>query len=349
VSEKQPTIEEWRRLYSAAQRVGELAPWDWMLEDEIFGVQNPDSGEIGFVSVMGAAGEHYSIAIYPGADALYDFLELEEAAREGRGEGIPAERVLEIPQLQASFEDRDALQKEDREVIKKLNLKFRGANNWPLFRTYSPGLFPWFLSSSEARFLTLALEQLLDVAPRFRDDDSILYGEADDDFLVRTPVRQNGKITWEDKIVRVPQPPLKTITPATLSETQLKALERLPRSNRVFELDLKMMPMPVREKKERPYFPYLLLIVDSESSFVLGVHLLEPTPSLGEMRARLPLEVAPRLATLGGLPGAIAVRNEMIADLLSHLAAELEIRIEMSPKLPALDEAIESMESMMRR
>ena len=49
------------------------------------------------------------------------------------------------------------------------------------------GMFPWFLTSSEARFLTIALEQLLDVAPRVRDDEDVLCGEEDDEFLVRVP------------------------------------------------------------------------------------------------------------------------------------------------------------------
>ena len=57
---------------------------------------------------------------------------------------VVAGRVLEIPQLQASFEDRGHLQKEDRDVIKKLGLKFRGANSWPMFRNYAPECSPGF-------------------------------------------------------------------------------------------------------------------------------------------------------------------------------------------------------------
>jgi len=38
------------------------------------------------------------------------------------------------------FEDRDGLDKQDREVIKKLGLKFRGAHAWPMFCSYRPGM-----------------------------------------------------------------------------------------------------------------------------------------------------------------------------------------------------------------
>ena len=46
----------WRRLYEAAIQVKELAPWEWMFEDEVFGVQDPETGKLGFVSVMGQGG-----------------------------------------------------------------------------------------------------------------------------------------------------------------------------------------------------------------------------------------------------------------------------------------------------
>jgi hypothetical protein len=346
MSEQTPTLDEWRRLYAAAAQVKKLAPWDWMIEDEIFGAQNPESGEIGFVSVMGAAGEHFAIALYPNADALYDFLELEEQGRQGLlGDAGPT-RVLEIPQLQASFEDRDQLQKEDREIIKKLELKFRGQNEWPMFRSYAPGMFPWFLNSAEARFLTLALEQLLEVAPRLRDDDSILFGEDDDDFLVRTSRQENGRLVWEDKITRVPEPPEKTITPAALDPQLLESLKQLPKTNRVIELELAMLPMPVREKKGRPFFPYALMIVEAQSGMILATDLMEPTPSLEAMRAELPLKLAAHLANWGGIPRMAAVRAETTASLLAPLAAELGIHIKQAPRLPGLDEALNFMMRM---
>ena len=58
--DKTPTLEEWHKLYDALSRVKELAPWEFMVEIDVFGVQNPETDEVGFVSVMGALGEHYS-------------------------------------------------------------------------------------------------------------------------------------------------------------------------------------------------------------------------------------------------------------------------------------------------
>lgn len=298
------------------------------------------------MSVMGAGGEHFAVTLYQGADALYDFLALSEAGRDGRADRIGAERVLEIPQLQASFEDRGRLQKEDRDIIKKLGLKFRGASSWPMFRNYAPGMFPWFLTSSEARFLTTALEQLLDVAHRVRDDEDVLWGEGDDDFLVRVPRVEKARLVWEDKIMRVPEPELKEAAPAPLDPQLLESLKQLPEVTNVIEIELTMLPMPVREKKDRPFFPYLLMLVEASSGVILGNDMLQPLPSLDAMRAEFPTKVAGHLLQLGVKPLKIAVRTETTARSLAPLAEELGIRIKLSPRLPALDEALEFMGRM---
>jgi hypothetical protein len=51
MTELQPTLNDWRRLYQAAMSFKEIAPWEWMAETDVFGVQDPERGEIGFVSV----------------------------------------------------------------------------------------------------------------------------------------------------------------------------------------------------------------------------------------------------------------------------------------------------------
>jgi hypothetical protein len=340
VTEKTPIAEEWTRLYATARRVKEMAPWEWMNEDDVFGVRNPERDEIGFVSVMGAGGEHFAIALYQGAGALYDFLALSEEVGDGPGDMIMAERVLEIPQLQASFEDRGHLQKEDRDIIKKLDLKFRGAHSWPMFRNYAPGMFPWFLTSSEARFLTTALEQLLDVAPRVRDDEKILSGERDYDFLVRVPRVEKGRLVWEDKIMRVPEPDEKEATPAPIDPQLLESLKQMPEVTNVIEIEATMLPLPAREKKDRPFFPYLLMLVDANSGVILGSDMLSPLPSLDAMRAELPIKVAGHLLRLGVKPVKITVRTVTTARSLALLAEELGIRIKLSPELPGIDAAL---------
>jgi len=340
----EPSLQEWRHLYEAAIRAKELAPWDWMNEVDIFGVENPETGDLGFVSVMGALGEHYAVGVYLGSWALYEFWSLVEA-----GPKAPPERILEIPQLQASFEDRTGLRVEDREIIKKLGLRFRGRGAWPLFRSWRPGFVPWYLEAHEARFLTTALLQLLDVAPRFREDRSLLEISDDDVYLVRALRREGGAQVWEDRRVQVPPPPPRQIE-IILDQRLLQSLQKVTRSVAALEVDLSMIPEGMRDTpQERPYYAYNLLIVEPQSSFVLGTELLAPAPTLEAMWGQVPQRLAQQLLRVGILPEEIRVRSPLLRQLLQPLAQELGIRLKPVKSLRSLDSVQREMLSFLRR
>jgi hypothetical protein len=69
-----PSHPETKTLCNLAAEIKELAPWKWMQETDIFGVEDPDTGAIGFVSIMGNVGEYEAIAVYPGAEGIYGFI-----------------------------------------------------------------------------------------------------------------------------------------------------------------------------------------------------------------------------------------------------------------------------------
>jgi hypothetical protein len=336
-----PSPEEARELYRVAARVKELAPWEWMDESAVFGVQDPETGETGFVSVMGMAGEHFAVAVYLGAEGLYGILDFASAEVT-----TTPEQLLDIPQLQASFENRDLLDKKDRDLIKKLGLKFRGAHAWPMFRSYGPGLMPWFVTAGEARLLTHALAQTLEVAPRVKDDPDILWAEDDEDgetYLVRVPQRQGDGLAWEDRMVRVPPPERETVA-ATLPDAELLGqLKQLPRRALELEIDLRSLPTGVGERGERPYRPYMLMLADGKSGLIVGVELLKPEPSLAEMRGQVPTKLAQWLAQAGVVPGEISVRSELLLEMLEPFARTLDIKLRQTDFLPAIDEAVDSM------
>ncbi len=180
------------------------------------------------------------------------------------------------------------MHKKDREVIKELGLKFRGRHAWPMFRSYRPSFAPWFIEAEEARFLAYALDQLLDVAPRFRDDLSLLESsEEDESYLVRVPRREDGTLVWEDRLMDVP-PPEPSSIPIEMDLQALEDLEQLPSSRNKLEMDFFMFPAPVGEKNARPYFPYMLLTVDTQSGMILGNELLKPDPSMEAMWGSIP-------------------------------------------------------------
>ena len=77
MEDKNVSPQQWRELYNAAIELKKLKPWEWMWDSEIFGVQNPETGEVGYCCVMGRGGEHYAMAVYdlPGMNEVRAHME----------------------------------------------------------------------------------------------------------------------------------------------------------------------------------------------------------------------------------------------------------------------------------
>jgi len=237
MAELQPTLEDWRRLYQAAKRIRELAPWEWMAETDVFAVQDPESNELGFVSVMGELGEHFAVAVYLGPQALSDFWHFQEIA-----DFTSPWTIFELAHLQVSFEHRDNLRKKDRNIIKKLGFKFRGPRAWPMFTSYRPGFLPWDLEAWETRLLTHALEQTAEVALCFKDDSSILDTGDNNQYLTRVPHEEAGALVWKNQIVHV-TPIEPEIIQLVMDFKALKEAKQLPRGDYILEVDVFMVPL----------------------------------------------------------------------------------------------------------
>lgn len=336
-----PSREEWQRLYEAAIAFKQEAPWEWMYEDEVFGVRNPETGQIGYGSIMGNAGEHLALALYLGSEGLQGFWQMHH-----REPYADAFLLLEIPELQASFEDRGELHARDRQVIKDLGRKFRGRQAWPQFRSYVPGCAPWFLTPKEARFLALGLEQALLIARRVHDDPDLLEppeGE-EDKYLVRVQTEEE----WADEWLApepVKPPPMPHVNAEWLADLQ----ESLPRQGMTLEADLFAMPQYVKEKDDpRPFLAYHLLVVEANSGFILGGDVLLAKPSFQAMFAEAQVRLLETFERLGGIPRRMAVRDERLANILAPIAPRLGIEVLVSTRLPALDEARTEMERWIR-
>lgn len=346
IDDSSPTQSDWSKLYAVAMQIKKLAPWEWMSEEQIFGVQDPETEEIGFVSVMGQLGEHYSIAVYQGSKGLYGLDNFQML-----GPQAQAEDLLAIPHLQASFEDRGELTKQDRNVIKELGLKFRGRNEWPLFRSYRPGYFPWYLNAQEARFLSSVLEQVLEMLPRIEHEPTMLDPEDLDDemrFLVRTPTEDAGKLTWQEHFITVPPPESEAI-PIAINTADLEALKRLKSGGMQLEVDLFVIPAQIDSKGSRPSLLYMLLVVERESGMVLGHDLLTADPTLSVMYGQVPQAFIEILSNYETVPSVVWARSELVYQLLSILGQELGFQTQYSAELPALDEARAFMSGMLTR
>lgn len=339
-----PSPAEWQALYAAANHIAAFAPWTWMQETDLFAVEDPDTHEVGFVSVTGTLGEHLSVTVYRGPRALYQFLEIQRQDPVDMRDA--AESILEIPQLQASFEGRKVLQPLDLVTIKSLKLRYRGAKGWPMFRSYVPGYTPWIITPAEARFLTHVLEQVPAAAPRFIESPGLIDVDDPEKFLLRSAKRQGDSLVWGESIIRVPPPPPAPISIALPANT-VDSLSELPRDGEPIEADLFLVPASIGPETERRPYIYMLLLVGSRSGMVVGHDVLTAEPSLDVMLGEVGGHVACSLAACSSLPSVIRVPSERLFDLLQPLALKIDVPLEITSELRALDEARAALESML--
>ncbi len=334
-----PTLQEWRHLLDAAEELRRLQPWQWMEDDELFGVQDPETQEVGYCCVMGALGEVFALTAFLGPQGYASYRRMLEEGPYVDDFDVIATQCC----LMASFEDRSSLDRRDLETIRELGLKFRGHAAWPQFRSHRPGYAPWYLTGQEARFLTAALEQACRVAPRVREGLDLLAREDQGLILVREKSKRSSR--WKDTWQTLPEMPDIPSTP----QPDVSQLDRLRVGHRrlhgTWEVDLFFLPGRIGSSAERQYYPRAWLCVETEVGLVVGTEMIEPWRPIKPLQETFIalLEKAPRL------PKEIRVGREEVKEIVAPIARSLGIALTKQKRLPALEDARRSLEDFLAR
>ncbi|QJD86556.1 DUF7309 domain-containing protein [Cohnella herbarum] len=335
-----PTPEEWRRLLETVVRYKKLGCWQWMENEDYFAVTNPDTGEVGYCVVLGAGGMNFGFNVYIGSDANLFLQEITDSM--GVLNDDQQELSLNTNAISLTFEDRSELDKEDLRILREQGLKFRGSQQWPLFRSYEPGRSPWSLNSQQVGFLTIALEQGIHVAERFREDRELYFehDEADNGFgekrLHRVPQKTDHGIEWRDEWL-----PWRTkgqlIEPYVYpDEVKLQSLKKLKKSKETWEADFDYAVIAIGDtREERPYYPRLCLWVNKGNSMIMDVKLGQEA----DCRELFVQQLIRLLEKVNYKPAKIEVGSNKAFLALQDSAERLAIPIRVNPHLEALLEA----------
>ncbi len=328
----------WRRIYSTAKQIYNLAPWHWLYEDDIFGVKIPDSGELYFISVMGSGGEFTAISAYRGPRALGQFWELFE-----KDPQRPEEYLLTMPHFMLSFEDRNLLRPEHIERIKASGLTFRGKGSWPVLDEVVPGYVPALPKGSTLADAAIVLEQVLDVAKRAEGNEELIFPESYDDdvYLIREMKGSGSDNSWTDQYRTIEMNPV--MYQVKYREDMISALNTLPRKPHTLQVDLVMLPTPVKDKDSGDFIPFALLLCNKKSGIVEGMQILQPKPDLDTMYESLPQELMELLMRNKYLPRRIELRSEIMLLLLPEMLGKAGIEIGKLKKLDSIDQTVKSL------
>ncbi|HMQ47038.1 MAG TPA: hypothetical protein PKA00_06335 [Saprospiraceae bacterium] len=313
----------WQDLFQAAIAFRDLKPWEWMYDTDLFGVQDPVSGEIGWCCIMGNAEEVYALCVYLGDEgfASYDrilssyggeMLEMQDQIAVG----------LEQKMLKVEFVGREEITTVDRAAYKSLGLKFRGENQWIQIREVLPSYYPWYISDEQAVFLTHCLRQAAEVAKRYQADPKMLQ-TAEDMLLVVVPATSGKGVVWKDS--QVPKPTTEDTAARTIDPFLVnRAKKELEKEAVALCFSLSYIPGAMEDKKgERPFFTRFAVWIAYGSGMITGFKILSPEEMDNEFDAIF-LE---QLHLLEMIPQQLVVDSKQAFDLVEPIAEALEIEL----------------------
>ena len=269
----QPTMAQWKTLYDACIRFRKAACWQWMTEEEMFGIENPKTGEVGYCLIIGNLGEQLGLIIYTGTDGLQSYKNIPDHA-----ELSEEDFMLFLSQkcLSITYDNKSELYNEDIQVIEELGITLKGSRQYPVIRNMTPGYVPWFISGDEAEYLSTAIEQVLDVSLRFTDNTDIIRSKRPK-YLVRMNDTISGSQVWVDEWL-LPEPIRpKAVAPVQIDEVGIMRIKSNAEKKKVtWEFTYSLENMPIREQGNRPFYPMMLLIIETQSGLILGSDTASP-------------------------------------------------------------------------
>ena len=333
------SLKTWNHLYEAADRVYDLKPWEFVDDTELFGIQDPVSGEVGYCCILGGATSLIGIAIYRGNQGLKVY----EKIRSGELNTETEDFLLYQNCLQVLYVKMSDLDREDLKVIKRITKKPQEKEKAPIFRSYSPLWAPWFLSESEAQFLTLCLERVIEFTEIYQTDLGILDAEKPGTYLTYVSSEKNNDLTWSLKwkspqsssIFNTSTSPLEDSIPARFNLSLVEKIQSLKlKRYGDWEADLlSVTGLMNHEGEDRPYFPRIITLIERENLEAIFTQVIAPLDSSEET---LLYGILKTIQQRKGLPERICVSRAKLLIALQPLCNALGIELRIRSQLPVL-------------
>ena len=325
-TEVNPTREQWLALHHAFRSYCEARPWERLSNEDVLVVNDPLGHFRGYCVALGDGGVAYGLGVYLGDRGLLNYL----ATMTSEDEHCGVEALERGLALSAVLGDREELADGERKAMRGLGFRYRGRGRWPVFRSVIPGHWPWYLNGDEARFLTMALDNVRDVAERMGQGVLDLYDGRDPGEVLTRSLRGG---VWRDEWELL-RPPALPAEEHRVDPDRLQSIGRsTPLGSAVWEVTASYIPTGVQDGRgTRPYLPPLVMVVERGSGLILTVRMLGRVPSTAERQEPV-LELLERSDRL---PGAVVCDREDTAALLAPITRALDMGLYVGPT-PALD------------
>lgn len=364
--------ELWLEMYKAAERIRDLQPWNWMYEDDLVVVVNPENQEeMCFCSIMGSGGEFVGLALYRGWNGFHALQDMKNAAEENNEMNLRTYAHLQDCWM-IEFTNSDMVNKPAKEVLKKLGIKYRGEGQWIDITDRSPSQLPWYIEEEDVPFITLCINQFFEVAIRAEDDDDFLnipnpdykeididdYDDDDDDVdsfiddileseiltLKRVPMgMKDGKVEWKDEYFDpFNETKYPIISDKITPSIQAAALaKKLPKQEAAIMFGLMSLSSVIQENKnEPPYIASLNVAIQYGSGMIISQDL----GTVASIKANFEKNLLDLFTTLKFIPSQIVVNTHKHMDWLESYEELFKFDLIYAPEDETFQEVLESLQ-----
>ena len=134
-------------LYFLAFAFKKARLWKKLRDSQLFAVKHSD-GSLGYCCVMGRAGKHLALAVYPGQEGLRAY-RMMSISWDGLKPYEMKEKALLQDCVRVSFQNKSELRQEEQEALAAYcadrGVVLRGQKACPQFERFRPLYHPWFL------------------------------------------------------------------------------------------------------------------------------------------------------------------------------------------------------------
>lgn len=322
--------------------------WDKLTDSDVFAFRLSD-GETGYCSVMGNAGEHFSLGFYRGKKGFSTYLKTLSMGRQQTFDCETFDALMTFDCIHCDFVAASVLdgvtKKRIRAYTNDEGLKICRFKGWPDFTRFQPYKVQYGITcEKDARDITEALRAAIAVDEKFAKDKFETLGF---DMKGTYPTMNGGKLvpylipaangTYEWSTVKLPAF-VKDQYPMVKFENDIliSMVKKLPASG-VLQLRLVHVPTPVESQvDEVPYFPTILLCIEANSEYLCPIFC-------GDNFERDPMFMLLKLSETfrqnGGKPEKIQVEDAKTEALLADFCRQCDIVLTREQNLLELNDA----------
>lgn len=323
---KDATLQDWQELYEVTIKIKELKPWEYLWDMDIITLLLPGVDEPFYFSVMGRAGECFSIGVYEGFDDFAGFMRIVES------KDIPDHQMFRYQNnLMCYFGDREELTKSELKIIKDLDIKFRGRNEWIYFRSFKTGYYPHTLDQLQLQRLAELLRHLYMSLRAYIEKGVKVDFEKGNSLYRHYDKEEDLWLNYEHPLML---PRYNNLRVEITDELLIERLNKLKINRNTIEIDTLFLNTKINDKQfDRPVVPKLCLMADNKTGLMLDQDMLSPEDD----DVQCILDMVINYIFQMGRPKVIYVRDDIVGSLLVDLCEKTNIDLKIKGKLKAID------------